>query len=256
MNNRQYEYLQCALQALRLEELGHEEQYKVKIYDLYRLSQSMNVKFLYRYRPDDWERDKELFENNEIWLSPMSKQNDPFEFSLSSKVYDINVENFILQAFMDYKNKLSIACFSESNDNILMWAHYANNHKGYCIEYSMRDILEKCQCYVLPVLYQKTKPLIEEALASSSLSSYLLVFKIITTKSLCWEYEREWRFIKNIGVHGGKDLFPGPTAVYLGCKTERILEDELYAACERKNISLFKMQEDRDEYKVNLEKIL
>jgi hypothetical protein len=26
-----------------------------------------------------------------------------------------------------------VACFSKSCDNILMWAHYADNHRGYCI---------------------------------------------------------------------------------------------------------------------------
>ena len=36
------------------------------------------------------------------------------------------------------------ASFSKSNDNILMWSHYANNHKGYCLVFRIKDN-ELCQ---------------------------------------------------------------------------------------------------------------
>ena len=30
-------------------------------------------------------------------------------------------------------NTFYVACFSTSFDNALMWAHYANKHKGFCV---------------------------------------------------------------------------------------------------------------------------
>ena len=37
-----------------------------------------------------------------------------------------------------------ITAFSENNKSLLMWSHYADSHKGICVEYSFDD-LESCQ---------------------------------------------------------------------------------------------------------------
>jgi Protein of unknown function (DUF2971) len=39
----------------------------------------------------------------------------------------------------------AVACFSETNDNFLMWSHYAAGHTGVCLEYEFRDS-EECVC--------------------------------------------------------------------------------------------------------------
>jgi len=36
----------------------------------------------------------------------------------------------------------AVACFSETNDNFLMWSHYASGHSGVCLEYEFPDIEE------------------------------------------------------------------------------------------------------------------
>lgn len=40
----------------------------------------------------------------------------------------------------DYQQDIRLTCFSEDWKSILMWSHYANCHKGFCIEYSMNKI--------------------------------------------------------------------------------------------------------------------
>lgn len=35
-----------------------------------------------------------------------------------------------------------------------MWSHYANSHKGFCVEYSALDLFFKFQSHLLLVLYQ------------------------------------------------------------------------------------------------------
>ncbi len=30
---------------------------------------------------------------------------------------------------------IGILCFTEKNDNLLMWSHYANSHKGFVLEF-------------------------------------------------------------------------------------------------------------------------
>jgi hypothetical protein len=34
----------------------------------------------------------------------------------------------------------SVACFSESCDNFLMWSHYANGHRGVCLEFDIKEM--------------------------------------------------------------------------------------------------------------------
>ena len=34
-----------------------------------------------------------------------------------------------------------MSCLSESEDPLLIWAHYANNHYGLCVEYPISIIL-------------------------------------------------------------------------------------------------------------------
>jgi hypothetical protein len=38
------------------------------------------------------------------------------------------------------KDSLRICCFSEQPDSILMWSHYAQDHKGFCVEYSAESL--------------------------------------------------------------------------------------------------------------------
>ncbi len=153
---------------------------------------------LYRYRSNlNWRYSLPIIERNTVYLCPLEKQNDPFEFAFNDDFGEIvkrvpilrEGRNFnILSSashFQDalknlckelnlYKKKISVACFSEEKDNILLWAHYANNHKGICIEYSALDLLQLFQCFLLPVIYQKDLPTLSSIMEINSLSSYKL----------------------------------------------------------------------------------
>lgn len=37
-----------------------------------------------------------------------------------------------------------IGCFAQSYSDILMWAHYADSHKGCCIEFEVSHNDEEC----------------------------------------------------------------------------------------------------------------
>lgn len=37
-----------------------------------------------------------------------------------------------------------VACFSETNTSSLMWGHYAQSHKGFCLEYNFKPIVGNC----------------------------------------------------------------------------------------------------------------
>ena len=41
-----------------------------------------------------------------------------------------------------WRKVTKLCCFSAINDSLLMWTHYADNHKGYCIEYDLEALNE------------------------------------------------------------------------------------------------------------------
>lgn len=59
--------------------------------------------------------------------------------------HDRSISEEIFKAYkMDripYKEEVAITCFSEVNNEQLMWAHYAGSYSGFCIEY---DFSKSC----------------------------------------------------------------------------------------------------------------
>jgi hypothetical protein len=126
-----------------------------------------------------------------------------------------------------------IFCLSEKNDNLLMWAHYSDNHKGAVI---------KLKClhgdYALSaaqkVIYSNDMPklTIENIIKDYFSSEQFVVKKIITemllTKSIDWQHESEWRVIllkQNPNAEFDLRSISAEEieAVYLGC---RISDDD------------------------------
>lgn len=103
------------------------------------------------------------------------------------------------------KDEYGILSLSAKNDNILMWSHYADYHKGFCIQFnrSPDNPLRVTQ----PVEYVEEYP-------------YFCYFddlpgniakKTILTKSCDWSYEEEWRGIQkaNTEVRYTDDMISG-----------------------------------------------
>ena len=90
-----------------------------------------------------------------------------------------------------------VFCMSELNDNILMWAHYANGHKGFCVEFA-RDSnstlgnIEVTNPVVYSCDFPSPSPFSDEGRSSCFDDLFL-------TKSKDWAYEKEWRMINEEG---------------------------------------------------------
>lgn len=273
-NDEKKSYCDMAAKTFYIQEEGTEADYKKEFNKLACNACSiLPKKKLYRYRSNlKWKRVEPIIKNNEVYLCPLDKQNDPFEFAFLDDFgevvkqvpelrqgSDITCMNYALmiedvwnkmrEELYSYKSKMSIACFCEDKDNLLLWAHYANNNKGFCIEYSLLDLLEYFQCFLLPVVYRDTLPVLP---GPGKLSPYRLALERISTKSDVWSYEKEWRIIKCIEPSEKHCVeFPKPTAIYLGSNATKRLENKLLELCVEKKISLYKMTVDRYSYKLN-----
>jgi len=59
------------------------------------------------------------------------------------------------------RNSFRIVCFSETYQSILMWSHYADQHRGFCIEYDFTA--DPWRSVVFPVAYQRSMPDVTES---------------------------------------------------------------------------------------------
>lgn len=83
---------------------------------------------------------------------------------------------------------------SHGVNNQLLWAHYAENHTGFCIRYNVEELLKYIPDYYIRDIHYDNSPLnmIDECLKQDQKQNIL---NIIYTKSKDWEYEKEYRIM-------------------------------------------------------------
>lgn len=165
---------------------------------------------LYKYRSligESRDRTRKAIVGTEVYFSCCKQFNDPFDCRLNVRG-DFSLDD---RRQMDTATESAgILCLSECNDSLLMWSHYADAHRGICIEYSTSE--EKLfGCSVDRVLYASVYP--EMSLADTPDLEW--VRRSLSTKSDHWNYEKEWRIFHQLGVK----LAPPEelSAVILGC---------------------------------------
>lgn len=168
---------------------------------------------------------------------------------------------------MDYKlaekmkNLFYIGCLCTSYKNRLMWSHYAESHKGFCIEYDFsgmgEDILSKLP---LPVIYSENRPLIpwKAAFENSEKNmeeAYAEIMIGLLTKDKAWEYENEWRILIN-ATDDSEFKMPPISCIYLGATIERNNRDMILDIAQKHNIPVKQMKVDRGAYDLHAEDVM
>lgn len=93
------------------------------------------------------------------------------------------------------RSSIGILCVSAVRNDILMWSHYADFHRGVCLEF---DGAAKLMQHAIPVSYSKDRPLIHVTRDSKDTA----LEKSLLTKADQWRYEREWRLLRYTGGPG------------------------------------------------------
>lgn len=168
--------------------------------------------------------------------------------------------------FEKFKTTTGITCFSEADDSLLMWAHYANNHSGICVEYELLEINKQVGYSPVPVIYSDEKSTFSsftpKTVEQNTISAFI---KSLTSKSSEWSYEKEWRIIQDeeaCGINwdtknkGALLNIIRPHAIILGCMANADFENEIHKYCKENNINLYKMVKNNDLYKLDKTPIL
>jgi hypothetical protein len=127
-------------------------------------------------------------------------------------------------------NDAKVFCVSEVHDNLLMWSHYSNNHKGAVIKFLCLPQLDNLICTAKPIVYNDDMPVmatlkefIDDYLGFKSLDYQKIWDRMFSVKSIDWKYEREWRVIipgEAIGTdYTDLKIYPQEVGkIILGCR--------------------------------------
>ncbi|MBQ8417056.1 MAG: DUF2971 domain-containing protein [Phascolarctobacterium sp.] len=150
-----------------------------------------------------------------------------------------------------------VTCFTENNINLPMWNHYANAHKGICLEYDMSNSVSEHQIKrMFPVFYVNELPdgirlVFDGKINRFNSSDYLLLHKLID-----WSYEKEWRLVYDASFwydrlvdipesfydEGRVIDFIKPSKIYLGYQITDYKEAFVREVCKKHNIYVVKMK--------------
>lgn len=155
------------------------------------------------------------------------------------------------------KKNFRIASLTVQNDNILMWSHYANNHKGFCIEYAIdKTEINELLFNLSPVIYSNERPKMSKFFFNSK-TIFEWYKNGLLRKADLWSYEKEWRLVllkNDCSLEGTFHFYP-IKAVYLGCKMPDKERKKIEKLIMGKNIELYQGEISEEYYQINFKKI-
>lgn len=153
-----------------------------------------------------------------------------------------------------------VGCLCTDFRNTLMWSHYADSHKGFCIEYDFRRT-ETSEHGVLPmpVVYSELRPQIpwKETLHRSvenTASATANLMLGVLTKDKRWEYENEWRFLMPATMDPNLQM-PPISCIYLGAMIDHKNREKILNIARNQGIPVKQMVVDRGAYALHPEMI-
>ena len=117
----------------------------------------------------------DILVNNRLYAARYDELNDPMEGAYLINGYNEN----IIRLLKTRKYKPRVCSLSKNYIHALLWTHYAEGHKGCCIE-----IIPKNWDTLEPINYVDNLPIVNNDTEGRELLSY---------KSKLWKYEEEVR---------------------------------------------------------------
>ncbi|MHA2122954.1 MAG: DUF2971 domain-containing protein [Promethearchaeota archaeon] len=153
-------------------------------------------------------------------------------------------------------NKLGICCLTEIRDNILMWAHYAKRHTGFCLEFYVNNEFFRLHDRAIKVEYEATMPVIN-VLKLDNYPKGELGEKLLK-KANDWRYEQEWRIV-DCKEGPGIQNFPEDalSGVILGCRISEEDKENIFRWCRKREHTptLYEAIEKQKEFGLDIVKI-
>ena len=189
--------------------------------------------------------------------------------------YELEFDKTYTKIIEDLKNRTLIGCLTKDYLNKTMWAHYADNNTGICVEYEFDstdnlwdaiytteendfDLYTILQ-YILPRQYFKI-----ETKAEDNLQCREACFRPFRRKTIEWKEEKETRLIfskKNnneLILENGLWFYPNVKvkSIYAGCNIKQDDLRYLKEICKGSSIDLYQLKILKGKTNFEVERIL
>ena len=197
-----------------------------EVEELVKIIRPYPVGYLYKYRSMASVGLEEHFCQGKIYLNDATRFNDPFECRpaltfhqsplkrkmllremtkhrfpnadkrtmkklMKGKGYLLTDPVALARAYGGFVSTVGIYCLSEKNDDLLMWSHYSDSHRGLCLQFDAsadRTIFWEA----FKVIYQEDYPVVN----IMDMGKGEEFRKALLTKSAHWTYEQERRVLR------------------------------------------------------------
>ena len=217
------------------------------------------------------EKKLQTLEQKRIFMSDVRYLNDPFD----NKAYFYKPEE--LKRFDrlagcggrlidDFSSFSKVSALTSNNVNSMpMWAHYANNHTGYCVSYDMKMNTQLSGC-TFPVQYtdqriditslmvKQVEKMIQEIEIQSAkgrkeillddLSLIFLSSFFCNIKHISWSYENEFRCTTGATAEGMPYVSAVPKEIFIGMNCMPSYVDRIIKIANELKIPVYKMNFD------------
>lgn len=224
--------------------------------------------------------------NMQIFVSDIQDFNDPFDgkafFYKPSELSDIKrLAPFHGQLIDDFTVFIKGTALTENDTNCMpMWAHYANNHQGFCVSYDMKNpvnnLLSAC---TFPIQYTDQRLDIttfikkyaemflsetdrhiaqgEKKIEITDLSIVYMALYLFNIKQSTWQYEKEFRCTIGATAKGKPYIDALPNAIYIGMKCCESNRKELISIAQELSIPIYQMKLDEfsEDYALESERL-
>lgn len=138
-----------------------------------------------------------------------------------------------------------VFCLSVIPDNLLMWSHYGDSHKGVCIGFNPKKLIDAISpTWVAPITYSFDYPKISVLEHPEQILEIMLF-----NKSIEWHYEKEIRIVKST-LNGACEINIPTEAIeeiYLGCLATEVTKNKIVKICNQKyqHVRISKFNKDK-----------
>lgn len=164
---------------------------------------------------------------------------------IGQKTLDDMIKKFLSQR--------GVSCFSEKKDNLLMWSHYGDHCKGFCLQFStLADPFHK----IMKVRYTEDMPILDIVPILCGEDSDP-VSDLYCTKAIDWAYEHEWRAIHSQAGTAYRYPSEALTGIYFGPDMPRTAIEiiALVLAGQNEHVQLFQGSRSKSNFLVEFQPI-
>lgn len=256
---------------------------------IYRVTRLYIPDVLYKYY--SLSADKELNEkkfqtlsNGKIYMSDINDFNDPYDSKgfFYNPVHLSNIERLKAhkgKIIDDFSTFIRATALTENDvQSMPMWAHYANNHMGFCIAYDMNDNIPLSSCTfpvqyinerldITSIMFQQAQQIsnkidrnIEIGETKTVINDLTMVFVpclLYNLKLDAWSYEKEFRCTTAATSKGMPFIDAKPTTIYIGMHCSDEHTNRLVQIGKSLLIPVYKMRLDQycSDYKLTTQQL-